>query len=316
MLTLARKSPTRNILGKLFVLFAYGMAALCTWVVVMLFMKWPYGWATWIPVVCLGGAAVFFACVPKLTVGIRRYIKRQKIEPSIRLRLLAFVAQVVGVLSLGYGTGLWGIAAFSAIVLALGHLYSYRYRAKPKRWVRIVIFVLFHLTFGWAYLGIVNAWPQPQAQLAMLAMAVVSWELFKRLNLYSAMGMGLINLYAACTLSRDLVFGGFRGRQAQQSHRRKTQICLSGRLTHHARQSMVACIPFYVLRLTFHARPRPRWCHHLCVLPSLRWRAHRAAADDPRAAAGPAALRDHQPGGAGGADRGLVERIERLLLRL
>ena len=46
-------------------------------------------------------------------------------------------------------------------------------------------------------------------QLAMLAMAVVGWELFKRLNLYSGLGMGLINLYAASTLSRDFVFGGF-----------------------------------------------------------------------------------------------------------
>ena len=209
MLTLARRAPSRNILGKLFRLSIYGMAVLCTWVVVLLFKKWPYGWATWIPVVCFGGAAIFFACVPRLATGIRRYIKRQKIEPSIRLRVLAFVSQLVGVLSLGYGTGLWGGAALSAVVLTLGHLYSYRHRAKPKRWVRIVIFVLFHLTFGWAYLGIVNAWPYPQAQLAMLAMAVVSWELFKRLNLYSAMGMGLINLYAACTLSRDLVFGGF-----------------------------------------------------------------------------------------------------------
>ncbi|MBN1811142.1 MAG: hypothetical protein JXA14_04830 [Anaerolineae bacterium] len=209
MLTLTRKAPPSHILGKFFRLFIYGMAALCAWVVMMLFRKWPYGWATWIPVICFGGAALFFTCVPRLAVGIRRYIKRQKIEPSIRLRVLALVSQLVGVVSLAYGTGLWGMAALSVIVLTLGHLYSCRHCAKPKRWVRIVVFVLFHLTFGWAYLGIVNAWPHPQAQLAMLAMAVVSWELFKRLNLYSAMGMGLINLYAACTLSRDLVFGGF-----------------------------------------------------------------------------------------------------------
>jgi transglutaminase-like putative cysteine protease len=209
MLTLAKKAPSRDIFGKVLKLLAYGMTALCAWAVFMLFKEWPYGWATWIPVACFGSAGVFFACVPKFATWIRRYVKRQKIEPSICLRALAFVSQLVGVLSLGYGTGLWGIAAFSAIVLTLGHFYSYRHRAKPNRWVRVVIFVLFHLTFGWAYLGVVNAWPYPQAQLAMLAMAVVSWELFKRLNLYSAMGMGLINLYAACTLSRDLVFGGF-----------------------------------------------------------------------------------------------------------
>jgi transglutaminase-like putative cysteine protease len=43
----------------------------------------------------------------------------------------------------------------------------------------------------------------------MLAMAVVSWELFSRLNLYSGLGMGLINLYVAATLSRDLFYGIF-----------------------------------------------------------------------------------------------------------
>jgi hypothetical protein len=174
MLTLTRKAPPTHILGKAFRFLAYGMAVLCAWVVILLFRKWPYGWATWIPVVCFGGAAIFFACVPRLAIGIRRYIKRQRIEPSIRLRVLAFVSQVIGVLSLGYGTGLWGVAALSIIVLVLGHLYSYRYRAKPKRWVRIVVFILFHLTFGWAYLGVVSVWPYPQAQLAMLAMAVGS----------------------------------------------------------------------------------------------------------------------------------------------
>ena len=43
--------------------------------------------------------------------------------------------------------------------------------------------------------GLFIGQPYPQAQLAMLAMAVVSWELFSRLNLYSGLGMGLINLY-------------------------------------------------------------------------------------------------------------------------
>jgi transglutaminase-like putative cysteine protease/uncharacterized membrane protein len=209
MLTLAKQAPAKSIFDKVFRLFACGMAAFCAFAVIMLLRSWRFGWATWIPVVFFGAIAVFFAYVPKIATGIRRYIKCQKPEPSIPLRVLAFAAQVIGVLSLAYGTGLWGVAALSVIGLALGHLYSYRRRAKPRRWVRVVVFVLFHLTFGWLYLGIVNSWPHPQGQLAMLAMAIVSWELFKRLNLASAMGMGLINLYAACTLSRDLVFGGF-----------------------------------------------------------------------------------------------------------
>ena len=57
--------------------------------------------------------------------------------------------------------------------------------------------------------GLFIGQPYPQAQLAMLAMAVVSWELFSRLNLYSGLGMGLINLYVAATLSRDVFYGIF-----------------------------------------------------------------------------------------------------------
>jgi transglutaminase-like putative cysteine protease len=43
----------------------------------------------------------------------------------------------------------------------------------------------------------------------MLAMAVVSWEILSRLNLYSCFGMALTCLYVAATLSRDLTLGLF-----------------------------------------------------------------------------------------------------------
>jgi len=75
-------------------------------------------------------------------------------------------------------TELWGVAAFSTLILAFGHLYSYRRCAEPIRWVRGLIFVAFHLTLGWVYVGIVAGLPYPQAQLAMLELAqsLFSWQ--------------------------------------------------------------------------------------------------------------------------------------------
>jgi transglutaminase-like putative cysteine protease len=207
MLMLTRKAaPRSTLIEKAIGLLSYGMLLFCAGVLV--WGTWMYGFKL-LPVVVLGGAGTLFACVPRLAARIKRVMRRQRPESSIWLRCFALAGQVVGVLSLAYATRLWAAAALSMIALSLGHLYSYRHRDKPKRWVRVLVFVVFHLTFAWAFLGLAQGWSYPQAQLAMLSMAVVSWELFKRINLYSGLGMGLINLYAACTLSRDLVFGVF-----------------------------------------------------------------------------------------------------------
>jgi hypothetical protein len=51
--------------------------------------------------------------------------------------------------------------------------------------------------------------PYPQAIFAVLVMSFVSIEVRSRLNLYSALGLGLINLYTAASLSRDVFYGIF-----------------------------------------------------------------------------------------------------------
>lgn len=131
-------------------------------------------------------------------------------EKSPRLRALVFAAQAVGMLSLAYTGQLWIIAVIGLITLAAGHGYAnHQIHFKPIPWVRFLIFGLFHLVFLWMFAGIFIGQPYPQAQLAMLGMAVVSWELFSRLNLISGLGLGLINLYVAATLSRDVFFALF-----------------------------------------------------------------------------------------------------------
>lgn len=139
-------------------------------------------------------------------------IRRKGKEPpedSILLRRWAFTAQAVAVVGLGAQTRLWGVVALALLLLAAGHFTAYRVRHAPPRRLRVLTFIGLHVVFGWMFFGLGSGQPYPQAQVAMLAMAVVSFELYRRLNLYSGMGIALINLYVAATLSRDVSFGAF-----------------------------------------------------------------------------------------------------------
>lgn len=140
----------------------------------------------------------------KLKVGQRPH------ELSIPLRALAFGAQAVGIVASAYTTRLYLAALISLVILSVGHVNAYRsVKTKPRRVLRIGAFAGLHLALAWNCVGLFTTQPFPQAQFAMLAMAIISWELFSRLNLYSAFGLALGNLYVAATLSRDLVFGLF-----------------------------------------------------------------------------------------------------------
>ncbi len=149
------------------------------------------------------------------TLSLSSWLARTPIKPrphehSIPLRALTFAAQAAGILASAYATHLWFAALISLIVLATGHWNAYRaVRTKPIHAMRIAAFVGLHLALGWMCIGISTTQPYPQAQFAMFAMAIISWELFSRLNLYSGFGLGMGNLYVAATLSRDLVFGVF-----------------------------------------------------------------------------------------------------------
>ncbi len=127
-------------------------------------------------------------------------------ERSVQLRLFAFAAQSVGMLSSAYVTQMWGVFLISLVILAIGHIAAYRYALKPPILMRIGTAIALHGVFFWMYYGLLNGQPYPQIQVAMLAMAVVGFELFSRLNLFSGMAIGLTNLYVAATLSRDVMF--------------------------------------------------------------------------------------------------------------
>jgi len=132
-------------------------------------------------------------------------------ERSLQLRVITFSAQAISFTAVAYVTRLWWLALIGVGVLAVGSYYAYRYHTRDQRIraVRLGAFIALHLAFGYLLFGIFAGVPYPQAQFAVIATAIVTFELYNRLNLFSAFGMGLINLYVAATLSRDVTFGLF-----------------------------------------------------------------------------------------------------------
>jgi transglutaminase-like putative cysteine protease len=135
--------------------------------------------------------------------------KSRQPERSVSLRLLAFGAQIVGMASAAYVTGMGFVFLIALALLAVGHYAAYRCAAKPPLLMRIGTAVALHIVVAWMLFGLFNGQPYPQIQVAMLAMGVVAFELFSRLNLFSGMAISLVNLYAAATLSRDVTFAAF-----------------------------------------------------------------------------------------------------------
>lgn len=155
----------------------------------------------------LGGLIVFAVYTLR---QLKQHPGLRKPESSARLRQITFAAQVVCIVALAYSAEqIWIVAFISILILAAGHYTAYRVRMKPPLLMRIATGVFLHLAFVWMFYGLRTGHPVPQAQVAMLAMGVVSFELFSRLNLFSGLGIGMLNLYVAATMSRDLAFGAF-----------------------------------------------------------------------------------------------------------
>ncbi|MEL6151348.1 MAG: transglutaminaseTgpA domain-containing protein, partial [Chloroflexota bacterium] len=132
-------------------------------------------------------------------------------EPAARLRALAAATQIIGMTAAAMVTGLWLVWAVSVAILIPGSIYAQRATASGdrRRWVRVLAFIGFHITFFWMFFGIFTGQGYPQAQFAMLATAVVSVEIWSRMNLSASIGLGLANLYVAATLSRGYEFFAF-----------------------------------------------------------------------------------------------------------
>jgi transglutaminase-like putative cysteine protease len=130
-------------------------------------------------------------------------------EDSWHLRRLAYLAQVIGMAGLAWGTALWWLFVPCALLLYGGHVLAYRTRQRQPLLLKLALFVGLHLVFVYMFIGMFGGAPYPQAQAAMLTLVVVSAAQRTRMNLYSAVGIGMACLYVAATLARDLSFLGF-----------------------------------------------------------------------------------------------------------
>lgn len=130
-------------------------------------------------------------------------------EDSLHLRVITFAAQSIAAAALAYTTQLYWLWILGTLFLAVGHGFAYRTRHNPKKWVKYVGFLMVNVAVCAMLIAIISGVPYPQAMFAVLVMGFVSIEVFSRLNLYSALGLGFVNIYTAATLSRDLGFTVF-----------------------------------------------------------------------------------------------------------
>lgn len=124
-------------------------------------------------------------------------------EHSLVLRYVILAAMVVPLLALArVHSGLWPYIFISAIGICGGHWFSYHTLEKPNQAVRGVMFVLIHVALIWMFVGLVRNLPAPQAQFAILAQAITSFDLRHRTSLFNTLIHSLAILYVAATLSR------------------------------------------------------------------------------------------------------------------
>ena len=128
-------------------------------------------------------------------------------EHSLTLRLIILAAMLVPLLALARVSVLWPHALLAGLGMSLGHGYIYRCREQPSQLVRAVMFTAIHLALFWMFYGLFNGLAVPQAQFAMFAQAITSFDLRYRANLFNTLIHSLANLYVAASLSRTTELG-------------------------------------------------------------------------------------------------------------
>ncbi len=126
-------------------------------------------------------------------------------ERSRTQRVLSALAALPPIVALAWVGFLWMPALIALIGLAAGHYYSGRMAGWPKapRLGRALIFCALHLALIWMCAGLFLGSPLPQAQFALYALAITSFDLRTRGNLMASLGIGVMVLYVAATLARD-----------------------------------------------------------------------------------------------------------------
>src|SRR5215204_4570654 len=84
-------------------------------------------------------------------------------EDSIPLRVMTFAAQSIAAAALAYTTQLYWLWILGTLFLAVGHVFAYRTRHNPKRWVKYVGFLIINAAVLGMLMAILSGVPYPQA---------------------------------------------------------------------------------------------------------------------------------------------------------
>ena len=132
-------------------------------------------------------------------------------ENSLEARAFAFSAFAVAVLAIVLYGQEYVIPAVGIAVAAIGHVVSYRGRAKRRTfWGQALVAVLIFAALAYFLADSVGALfggVLPQANFAVLLVAVTSFDLKTRRNLYSSVWISLAIFYLAAVYAWDYQFG-------------------------------------------------------------------------------------------------------------
>ena len=116
-------------------------------------------------------------------------------------------AMLVPLLAIARVGNLWPQVLLAALGMCAGHWYSYSRLDRPSRLVRAIMFVAIHVALLWMCVGLANGVTLPQAQFAIFAQAITSFDLRYRRSLFNTLIHSLANLYIAASLSRTAELG-------------------------------------------------------------------------------------------------------------
>ena len=124
-------------------------------------------------------------------------------EYSRTLRYVVLAAMLVPLLAIArVNSNLWPYVILAAIGIGLGHWYSYYNLEKGSQVMRGIMFIAIHLALCWMLVGLATGATVPQAQFAIFAQAITSFDLRYRTSLFNTLIHSLANLYIAASLSR------------------------------------------------------------------------------------------------------------------
>ncbi|HVH62258.1 MAG TPA: transglutaminaseTgpA domain-containing protein, partial [Candidatus Dormibacteraeota bacterium] len=138
-------------------------------------------------------------------------LPRSPVEDSLEARAFVFSGFAVAVLSIALYAQDYVVPAVALAITAAGHWVSYRERAQRRAFWRQVL--LASLIFGALFYVLVDSafaifgGSMPQANFAILLVAITSFDLKTRRNCYSSLWISLAILYLAAVYAWDYSFG-------------------------------------------------------------------------------------------------------------